>query len=66
MSARHVPTKSFGVAKSRNPAIIANYRNAELDKCGQNAGNPPVRLCTGTQKALVLLVELTRIERAIS
>jgi hypothetical protein len=39
---------------------------ASLDKSGQNADNPVIRLCLRTEKSLILLVELTRIERTTS
>ena len=37
-----------------------------LDKSGQFADNSFIRLCLRTKKELILLVELTRIERATS
>ena len=54
----------FSTNSRKVPTRRRNLRS--LDKSGQNADNPAIRLCPRTEKALILLVELTRIERATS
>ena len=53
------------LAKAVQDALL-NFRLRNLDISGQFADNSAIRLCPRTRKGLILLVELTRIERATS
>ena len=52
-------------SEARRVAIM-DFQTSNLDRSGHFADNPVIRLCLRTKKSLILLVELTRIERATS